>query len=409
MSETNQTSCKNCFYSNKTDMNLFFDERGYCTGCQNAEFAKKNVNWEKRLEELKNLFDQNKNKDSKYDVLIGVSGGKDSYFQTHLCKNILGLNPLLVTYYGNNYTDDGEYNLRRMKEVFKCDHIIYKPDTDVLIKMNILGFYLQGDMNWHNHCGIMTYPIQQAIKNNIKIIFWGEHGYMDRSGMFSYDDYVEFTKKNRKEHDLRGFDWYDFTDRGLEKRGLGKLKMGLTDKDLEWAMYPSDNEIFNSGVRGIYAQNYVYWDGNENAKVSEKLYGWRKYSKFFQRTYRKISNLDDMHENGAHDYLKFIKFGYGRGTDHSTKDIRLGYMTREEGLEMIKKYDHVRPSIDLERWFKYTKISEEDFNIYSEKFRDSRVWYIKNNKWFKKNIWGGESSFGNVYLSKEEQKKYIRN
>ena len=84
-------------------------------------------------------------------------------------------------------------------------------------------------------------------------------------------------------------------------------------------------------------------------------------------------------------------------------------MTREEGLEMIKKYDHVRPSIDLERWFKYTKISEEDFNICSEKFRDSRVWYIKNNKWFKKNIWGGESSFGNVYLSKEEQKKYIRN
>ena len=37
-----------------------------------------------------------------------------------------------------------------------------------------------------------------------------------------------------------------------------------------------------------------------------------------------------MHENGAHDYLKFIKFRYGRGTDHSTKDIRLGYMNREK-------------------------------------------------------------------------------
>ena len=113
-----------------------------------------------------------------------------------------------------------------------------------------------------------------------------------------------------------------------------------------------------------------------------------------------------MHENGAHDYLKFIKFGYGRGTDHSTKDIRLGYMNREEGLEMIKKYDHVRPTIDLERWFKYTKISENDFNIYSDKFRDPRIWYIKNNKWFKINTWGGESCFGEVYLSKEEQKKY---
>ena len=43
-----------------------------------------------------------------------------------------------------------------------------------------------------------------------------------------------------------------------------------------------------------------------------------------------------MHENGIHDYLKFVKFGYGRGTDHSCKDIRAGKMTREEGIEMVR-------------------------------------------------------------------------
>ncbi len=408
MSGKNSFNCKKCLYISKTDMNLFFDEAGICTGCQNAEFAKNKVNWDLRLEMLKKLFNENKNPDSKYDVLIGVSGGKDSYFQTHLCKNVLGLNPLLVTYYGNNYTKDGEYNLRRMKSVFNCDHIIFKPPTETLVKLNVLGFYLQGDMNWHNHCGIYTYPIQQAIKHNIKIIFWGEHGYMDRSGMFSYDDFVEFTKKNRKEHDLRGFDWYDFTDDVLEKKGKGHLKMGLGKKDLEWAIYPEDQEIFDKGVRGIYASNYVYWDGNENARISKKLYGWKEYSKEFQRTYRKISNLDDMHENGAHDYLKFIKFGYGRGTDHSTKDIRLGYMSRAKGIEMVKKYDHVRPTIDLKRWFEYTGISEDKFNICADRFRDPRVWFIKNNKWYKKNSWGGESNFGETYLDKKLQEKYVR-
>ena len=112
---------------------------------------------------------------------------------------------------------------------------------------------------------------------------WGEHGYMDRSGMFSYDDFVEFTKKNRKEHDLRGFDWYDFTDDGLEKRGLPHLKMDLSKEDLNWAIYPGDEDIFTVGVRGIYAQNYVYWDGNKNAEISKNLYGWKKYSKDFQR------------------------------------------------------------------------------------------------------------------------------
>ena len=90
------------------------------------------------------------------------------------------------------------------------------------------------------------------------------------------------------------------------------------------------------GLRGIYASNYVYWDGRNNAKISQEKYGWKKYSKEFQRTYSKISNLDDIHENGAHDYLKFIKFGYGRATDHATKDIRLGYDKRKKELKWLK-------------------------------------------------------------------------
>ena len=83
-----------------------------------------------------------------------------------------------------------------------------------------------------------------------------------------------------------------------------------------------------------------------------------------------------MHENGAHDYLKFIKFGYGRATDHATKDIRLGYMTREEGIE-ITKYDHIRLTEDLDRWYKYVNIGEDEFNRVSDTFRDPSVWFIK--------------------------------
>ena len=231
---------------------------------------------------------------------------------------------------------------------------------------------------------------------------------MDRAGMFFYDDYVEFTKRHRKEHDLRGYDWYNFTDAGLEKMSKSNFKMGLSDEDLHWAKYPEDAEIADINLRGIYSQNYVYWDGVNNAKISEKLYGWRKYQGDFQRTYRKISNLDDMHENGAHDYLKFVKFGYGRGTDHSTKDIRLGYMDREEGIEMVKKYDHVKPTKDLNRWLSYVGMSEDKFDKIADTFRDPRTWYIKNNKWFKENLWGGESSFGEVYLEKHLRDKFIR-
>src|SRR5205814_594680 len=81
------------------------------------------------------------------------------------------------------------------------------------------------------------------------------------------------------------------------------------------------------------------------------LYGWEESPEPFDRTYRRMSNLDDMHENGMHDYLKYVKFGYGRASDHACKDIRAGLMTREQGVEMVRKYDHVK-SRDLKRWLR---------------------------------------------------------
>ena len=115
----------------------------------------------------------------------------------------------------------------------------------------------------------------------------------------------------------------------------------------------------------------------------------------FDRTFRKISNLDDMHENGIHDYLKFIKIGYGRGTDHSNYEIREGRMSREDGVEMVKKYDSVKPS-DLMRWLNYVGMEEEEFDEICDQFRDQRVWSIKEGKWYKDNLWGGQSAYGKV-------------
>ena len=65
---------------------------------------------------LKQLTDKYRSKDkSRHDVVIAVSGGKDSYFQVHYVKEILGLNPLLVTYDGNNWTKIGWENMINMK------------------------------------------------------------------------------------------------------------------------------------------------------------------------------------------------------------------------------------------------------------------------------------------------------
>ena len=42
--------------------------------------------------------------------------------------------------------------------MFNTDHIIFGPSIEKLKTLNLAAFKLMGDMNWHNHCGITTYP-----------------------------------------------------------------------------------------------------------------------------------------------------------------------------------------------------------------------------------------------------------
>ena len=304
-----------------------------------------------------------------------MSGGKDSYFQTYMMKVVYKMNPLLVTYNGNNYMPEGTRNLENMRKIFGCDHIFFSPSESVLIKMNRLGFILQGDMNWQAHCGIYTYPVQVAVERKIPLVIWGEHGPTHIGGQHSLNDLVEFNARARLEHNLRGYDWYDFVG-----------KEGLTERDLLWAKYPSDEQVDAVGLRQLHLGNYVKWDEMIHGPLMIEKYGFTQSEKPFDRTYRRMSNLDDMHENGIHDYLKFIKFGYGRATDHASKDIRAGHMTREKGVEMVRRYDHVKPS-DLARWLKYVDMTEDEFDRIADTFRDKRVWRREGGRWMKDNLW----------------------
>lgn len=362
-----------------------------CNACKNATSIPK-IDWAERREMLENLIGGYKS-DSNYDVVIGVSGGKDSYFQTHFAIHELGLKPLLVTYHGNNYLPEGQENLDNMRHIFDADHIVVRPSELVLKKMNRIGFRLQGDMNWHAHCGIFTVPIQIAARYKVPLILWGEHGFTDLSGMFTLNDFNEFTFRDRVENSLRGYDWDSFTDEGLADLGRAELGEGLTKKDLLWGQYPSDEEIVQSKVRGIYLSNFVEWSGNRNASTMSDLYGWQSAREPFQRTYRRVSNVDDMHENGVHDYLKFVKIGYGRGTDHASKDIREGKMSRKEGVDLVMQYDSVRPTKDLTRWLDYVDMTENEFNKIADGFRNPSVWWVENGYWRKHCIDGKERNF----------------
>jgi N-acetyl sugar amidotransferase len=387
--------CSKCVYPIVSAVPLQFDDTEVCSGCR-VSLQKETINWQEREDWLKELVEDYRVCDGhNYDCIIPVSGGKDSWFQTWYAREVLKLNPLLVTYNGNNYLDVGLKNLKRMREVFGVDHHFFSPNPSVLKKLNRLCFKKMGDMNWHAHAGIFTYPVRVAVQLNIPLIIWGEHGYTDLGGMFSMNDMVEMTAKYRLEHAQRGFDWYDM----LDEANPGNEE-GLLPGDLTWCRYPSDKELEAVGVRGIYLGNFVNWDANLQTEKMKAL-GFQEAPFAFERTYRRASNLDDMHENGMHDYLKFIKFGYGRCSDHVCKDIRGGKMTRQEGIDLIKRHDHVK-SHDLLRWLAYTGMGEDEFDTIADTFRDPKVWR-KNEQdhWEKDTLWHKRCAYPVPKLTKE--------
>lgn len=391
--------CVRCTYPTIA-VNLSIDDEGTCASCRTAEEFEKLMPefWDKRRQKFERLIEEiRKQSSADYDCIIPVSGGKDSYYQTHVMISEYGLKPLLVTYHGNNYLPEGDYNRDHMRRAFDADHLVFGPSVAVLKKLNRLCFRKMGDMNWHAHCGIMTYPIQVAVKFNIPLMIWGETAW-DISGMFAADDFVEFSARVRHEHALRGFEWHDMLDDPVEQ---------LKERDLSWAKYPTDAEILKVGVRGLYIGNFFKWDPNRHAAMVQQRYGFKPSSTPFERTYRTSSNLDDRYENGAHDLLKFIKFGYGRASDHASKDIRTGYLTREQGIEKVRKHDHV-VSEDLFHWLDYVQMSEDEFWATADTFRDPRVWWIQDGQWWKDNIWGEPCAYGPVHLSRDSQKKYLK-
>ena len=389
--------CKNCVYPSSSAVAIEFDEEGLCTGCE-VSLEKDEINWDQRKDLLIKICEKYKT-DGYYDCIIPVSGGKDSYYQAHIVINELGLNPLLVTYNGNNYSQTGLKNVQNMREVFGVDHIFFTPAVKTLKKLNRLGMQLMGDMNWHNHVGIMTYPIRVSVDMKIPLMFWGEHGRIELGGMFSNNDFIEFTYKTRHEHDARGYEWYDLIERAKT------FDEHLTSSELIPWKYPSDNEIDEIGSRGLFISNFFHWDANYHGEMVKKKYGWLESETPFERTYRLMSNLDDIYENGIHDYMKFVKFGYGRATDHASKDIRAGLMARSQGIEELRARDHIK-SKDLLEWLEYVGWNEKKFDQVADTFRDKRVWWIKNGEWWKDNIWGEPSAYGSVCLPKDKWKDY---
>lgn len=369
--------CKRCVYPANAKPGIVLDDDGICSGCRTFEHKtifRDKIDWPAREKALGELLAEysgrQRAKGNPYDCVIPVSGGKDSTYQVWLMREKYGLNPLLVTYNHTFNTTLSIRNLTNLIEQMDCNLLRFTTAPGSAIRMAKYMLQKIGDVTWHYHAGIMTFPIRTAAQYDVPLIIWGEEGYSELVGMHNLDDFVEFTKKKRQEHMMRGFEPEDL---------LEEPDCTLTRYDLAPFFYPSDDEIERVGVRGIYLSNYIPWDGRAQAEfVIENLNFESAQSR--DRTFNIYGKTDDIHANGLHDYLKFLKFGYGRATDDAANEIRHGRMSRDQGIDMVLKYDPVRP-YDMDIFLKKSGMTEQELLDMVEPMRDPSIWEKGPNGW----------------------------
>ena len=346
-----------------TKPDLFLDNEGICNACRSYE-NRAEVDWTKRYDELQEILSKYKNKDgTNWDCIVPVSGGKDSTYQVVKMLQ-LGLNPLCVTSTTCDLSDIGRKNIENIKNL-GVDYVEMSPNPNIRAKLNSIGLKQVGDISWPEHVGIFTIPVRAAVQYKVPLIVWGENSQNEYGGpAAAADDSI----LNRR--------WLEEFGGLLGMRVADLIGMeGIEKKDLICYTYPTDEELEKVGVTGLFLGHYIPWDGLSNALIAQAN-GFINYSKVVEGSMVSYENLDN-HQTGIHDYFKFLKFGFGRTTDLVCMQIRRGRITRQDGLDTVKRLDGKFPweylGKSLNEILKPLNITVDEFIRLCDKFTNKKI------------------------------------
>ena len=355
--------CKNCLFPDTKPM-LKFNEEGVCDACSNWS-RKDSIDWDKRMEQLKQLANELRRTDGGYDCVIPVSGGKDSTYQALYARDELKLNPLLVNFVPRDLVELGRKNIENLKNL-GFDYIEFTANPKIYRKLAKIGLTEFGDVTWPEHHGLFIVPVKVAAAYKIPLVIWGENPQFEYGGPGLGDQLdFEWLKK------FGGF-WLD--EYNVETVGV---KHNIELKNLNPFIYPKKEELENMKLRSIflfYFLRYNIYDVLEFVKKN----GFSVDDRPKEGTYTNWENLDEKY-TGMHDYFKWIKFGFGRATDHASLDMRHGKITREEGIELVRKNEGKIPTRYFDEFLLDMELSKEDFYEIVDKFANKEIFETDSN------------------------------
>ncbi len=373
--------CKRCLYADSHPLGLVIDGEGICSGCRVHE-EKDLLDWDARWQELESLVAPYRNRSgSAHDCIVPVSGGQDSYWIMHLVKERLGLNPLMVAYNRQTNTPLGVRNLANLRIRYDADFLLQTVNPKTVQRVTRTTLRMFGSLHWHILAGQSVWPVQTAARFGIPLIIWGAHQGLEQVGMFSHLHNVEMSRRYRKDHDILGH----------EARDLPSLFDVLSDEDTAPWLYPDDSTLDSVGVRGIYLGNYVRWDpkAQHEAMIERHNYG----TAAFARTFDTYDHVDCFNYMGLHDVSKLYRHGYSRVTDHASREIRHGRLTRDQGLELVRRHEQLAPPY-VAQFCDWLGMTPEALRFVLDRHRNPQFWTEERPGHWRFHGWSNEGSAG---------------
>lgn len=355
--------CKRCLYP-ETKPHISFDQDGVCNGCRSHDEKQSHahgIDWELRREQFEELVAEAKARRAPfYDVLVPVSGGKDSITQVHRLLG-RGLRIAAVNVDYGIKTEVGERNLRIIPERMGASLVTYRPGMELHRELIRIGFSDFGDPDLLSHALLYSFPLHFARRFAVPLVLLGENSAFEYGGNRSISELGEINRQ-----------WFnDYVSHdGCDPRHISGA-YGIPMESL--ALYDFPDGLNQAGVKSVFASYFFFWDSEEHLKIA-RGYGFETLDGPREGTFRDYVGIDEK-INRIHQYMKVLKFGYGRATDHACEEIRNGRLDRERAKELVRRHD-LEPLSDYyaDDFMKLLGMGREEFEQVLERYRNPEIW-----------------------------------
>jgi N-acetyl sugar amidotransferase len=365
--------------ANEKKATINFDADGVCDACNFNSVKGREIDWTKREEDLESLLQLHRSKKG-YNVVVPGSGGKDSVYTSHVLKYKYGMNPLTVTWAPHLYTEVGWKNFESWIHVGGMDNILFTPNGR-------LHRYLtrQAFLN-------LLHPFQPFIvgqriigpliaeKFGIELVMYGEN-------QAEYGNKID--ENQRPTMDSKFFAAPDPLALVLGGQSISEIinSTNFSENDFTPYMPSHVRSIGESKIEVHYLGYYHRWDPQECFYYAVEHTSFKVNDQRTEGSYSKYSSIDDKIDP-FHYYTTLIKFGLGRASYDAAQEIRNGKITREEGVDLVRKFDDEFPDRYFQDFLDYVDITEKEFFETLDLFRPEHLWKLSGDKWsLKHTVW----------------------